>query len=293
MSPKEAVILGYGFTGQSIDRILSNSGYRTVGVRRNWDGKTDQAEHYEPLEANITDRTSLGNLPEDPDVVVNCVSSGSRGDVSRYRKVYHEGSRNLLDWARSNRPGHVVWTGSTSVYGQQKGAWVRETDELNPESEAAEVLVETEELYRTAQSDDSFDVTILRLSGIYGKGRARSLDQFLDQDSLTLSKANKILNMIHRDDVARTIAKIVEENAGGETFNVTDDEPVTRRRFYFWLSQRLDHPIPQIEGGGTEHPRGNKRVSNDKLHEHLELSLKYPTYREGYGHILQDRGLVD
>lgn len=293
MDSRTAVIIGYGFTGQAIDRKLNDEGYRTIGVRRDWEGKQDENVASEPLEADITDRESLENLPEDPAVVINCVAAGSRGDVDRYEKVYYEGSGNLLDWARSHDPDHVIWTGSSSVYGQQKGGWVTEESETDPDSETGQILVKTEERYRSAQSNANFDATILRLTGIYGEGRARTLDRFLDGDyNLTLAKANKYLNMIHRDDIAKTIARLLESKAGNDVFNVTDDKPVTRRRFYHWLSQKLDEPLPKISGGDTQHPRANKRVSNQKLHDHLNLSLNYPTYKEGYTHILEERDLL-
>lgn len=293
MGAKTAVILGYGFTGQAIDRVLSEAGYRTIGVRRDWDGKEDENVASEPLEANITDRESLKALPEDPDVVINCVAAGSRGDTERYRKIYYEGSGNLLDWARSNSPDHVIWTSSTAVYGQQKGGWVTEESETDPDSETGQILVGTEDRYRSAQSDAFFDATILRLTGIYGEGRARALDRFLEgKTSLTLAKANKYLNMIHRNDIARTIARLFESDIGNDVFNVTDNEPVARRRFYHWLCQKLDEPLPEITGGDTQHPPANKRVSNQKLHDHLDLSLTYPTFREGYTHILEKRNLL-
>jgi nucleoside-diphosphate-sugar epimerase len=88
-----AIIFGYGFTGRSVDRALTNSGYRTVGVRRDWSDKHSQNLHSEPVEANITEPDTFDNLPNDPNLVVNCVSSGSRGDVDRYRSVYYEGSK--------------------------------------------------------------------------------------------------------------------------------------------------------------------------------------------------------
>ncbi|MFB6344728.1 MAG: NAD-dependent epimerase/dehydratase family protein [bacterium] len=294
METKKAVIIGYGFTAQSIDAALNQRDYDVVGVRRNWAGNEEDNVSSETIEANLTDRSSLDDLPPSPEIVINCASAGSRGDTERYEDVYLRGAKNLLDWARDNNPDHILWTGSTSVYGQQNGDWVTEESETDPQRETGRILVETEECYRSARSDGGFETTILRCTGIYGEGRARSLDQFLNGDNtLSLDKANKYLNMINREDIAHTVATLLEQSVGNETFNVTDNEPVTRRHFYVWLSQQLDRPLPKLSGRGSQHPRGNKRVSNAKLHEYLNLSLNYPNYKEGYRPILRKRGLID
>jgi len=88
MSPKQAIILGYGFTGRAIDRAFNSRGYETFGVRRDWSDSGDENLHSEPLEADVTDPESLQDLPEDADVLPPgvfdpgpCALDGTRREV--------------------------------------------------------------------------------------------------------------------------------------------------------------------------------------------------------------------
>lgn len=288
MPQPKALIIGYGFTGQSIDRALNEAGFETIGVRRDWSDKESQNLNSEPLEANITKPETLKNLPENCDIVVNCVSAGARGDTQRYQEVYREGSKNLLEWLENQSNELVIWTGSSSVYGDREGDWVDEESDLQPESDAAEILVETENLYRQAAGDNDVPTLIFRVSGIYGPGRARTLRKFQKGNvNLSLDEAHYYMNMIHRTDIGRAVAKVAENPIAGETYNIVDNKPVTKRKFYVWLSQKLDHPLPKITGGGLPDYK-NKRVSNQKFRSEFDFEFHYPTYREGYETILRD-----
>ncbi len=177
MSQPQALIFGYGFTAQSMDRFLTEAGYETIGVRRDWTDEDTQNLNSQPLEADITRAETFEVLPRDPDVIVNSVSSGSRGDPERYRRVYLNGSRNLLDWADNQSTDVLIWTGSASVYGDRDGRWVDETTALKPDTEAAEILAETEQLYRDAVDKRNIPTVVLRLTGIYGRGRSRAIQK--------------------------------------------------------------------------------------------------------------------
>jgi hypothetical protein len=95
------------------------------------------------------------------------------------------------------------------------------------------------------------------------------------------------MNMIHRTDIGRAVATVARDPEPGETFNIVDNEPTTRRKFYVWLCQQLDRPLPKITGGGRP-SFNNKRVSNQKLVDTFEFTFEYPTFREGYRSILND-----
>jgi nucleoside-diphosphate-sugar epimerase len=181
----------------------------------------------------------------------------------------------------------IAWTGSSSVYGKRNGAWVDESSNLQPDSEAAEILVETEELYRDAFEHQDLPTVLFRVTGIYGPGRTRSFRKFRGGNvRLSLEEANYYMNMIHRTDIGRAVTTVAEDPRLGETFNLVDHEPITRRKFYVWLSQKLNKPLPEISGG-TSTQSTNKRVSNDKFIKTYDFEFEYPTFREGYGEIIE------
>ena len=98
-------------------------------------------------------------------------------------------------------------------------------------------------------------------------------------------KGERILNMIHRDDVIGSVIAALEHGEPANIYNAVDDEPVTQFEFFSWLASTLGKPMPEAspENMVAARKRGatNKKVSNRKLKMELGYRFKYPTYREG------------
>lgn len=272
------LIVGCGYVGISVGKELAQAGHEVWGMRRTAESRDAlEQQGIRPLMADITQPESLKRLTGDYDWVVHCVASGG-GAVEDYRQVYLEGTRNLLAWVRGRHPQKLVYTSSTSVYGQIDGGWVDETSPTEPESGTGKILLEAEGMLLSAGA------MVLRVAGIYGPGRGYWLKQFLSGEARLEGTGDRFLNMIHRDDVAGAIIASLERGEPGRIYNTVDDEPVQQRVLFEWLAKRLGRPMPQ-PGLQTARKRGftNKRVSNRRLKEELGYRLRYPTLREGYG----------
>lgn len=279
------LIAGCGYVGLALGAELARQGHAVFGLRRTPDTAGElQAAGLTALVGDLTRPETLERLPADYDWVVNCVSS-SRGGADDYRRVYLEGTRHLLRWLSARPPQRLVYTSSTGVYGQNDGSVVEETSPTEPAPETARVLVETERLLLQAARETGFPAAILRLAGIYGPGRGYWLRQFVQGQAVIEGQGERILNMIHRDDVAGAIIAALSHGTAGEIWNVVDDEPVTQLAFFQWLAQRLDRPLPPYAPESPEMTRKrgvtNKRVSNHKLKAELGYRFRYPTFREG------------
>jgi nucleoside-diphosphate-sugar epimerase len=132
---------------------------------------------------------------------------------------------------------------------------------------------------------------ILRLSGIYGPSRGYWLQQFLRGEAQIEGAGDRLLNMIHREDVIGAAIAALERAERGSIFNVSDSEPATQRIVFEWLAQRLSKPLPPVIPAEAAEPRRrgatSKRISNLKLRTELGYALKFPTFREGYEAELQ------
>jgi nucleoside-diphosphate-sugar epimerase len=288
------LIIGTGYIGLPLGAELARRGHDVSGLRRNQSAADAlRAANLKPLLADITQPGELAKLPCDFDWVVNCVASGG-GGAEEYRRVYLEGMRNVIDWlvpaeksGRRDAGGpRVVYTSSTSVYGQNDGSLVDETSPAEPAAETARVLLETERELLAASQQRNFTAMILRVAGIYGPGRGHWLQQFLKGEARLDGKGERILNMIHRDDVIGSIIAALERGEGGEIYNAVDDEPVSQLNFFSWLAETLGKPMPDsnFENIDATRKRGitNKKISNSKLKCQLGYQFKYPTFREGY-----------
>jgi nucleoside-diphosphate-sugar epimerase len=263
---------------------LVRRGHEVFGLRRdNADGQLEQ-NGITPIVADITRREDFGRIRGSFDWVVNTVSS-TKGGVEEYRAVYLEGTRHLIDLFSRQPVKRYVYTSSTSVYAQTDGSWVMEESPTEPQSETSRVLVKTEQRLLAAAHATSFPATILRVAGIYGPERGHLFQQYLRGEARLSGDGSRVINMIHRDDVVAAIIAALERSAPGEIYNVADDEPVTQREFFAWLSDKLTMPPPLVAPeaeSGRKRGVTSKRVSNRKLRLELKCELKYPTFRQGY-----------
>ena len=278
------LIIGCGYLGNSLARRLKSEGHRVFALRRNAGAAADfQLNGIIPLQGDITLPADLAKIKPEFDAVVNLVSS-SKGGEEDYRKVYLEGTQNILRWLNHARPRTFLYTSSTSVYAQSDGSWVEESSAADPESETSKVLVETERELLKAHQEFGFPAVILRASGIYGPGRGHLFKQFLRGEATMRGDGSPWINMIHVEDLARAIMHLIEHGRAGEIYNASDEEPVTQFEFFQWLAERLGKGMPPGAPPEAGRKRGltNKRVSNRKLRM-TGFTFQYPTFREGYG----------
>ena len=279
------LIIGCGYVGLPLAAELVKAGHTVFGLRRTADDGKLARHGIAPIIADIVQPETLQNLPSDLDWVVNTVSS-SKGGVEEYRRVYLDGTRHLIARLSGASLRKYVYTSSTSVYGQTDGAMITEDSPAEPQSETSRILVETEQVLASAARQSGFPAVTLRVAGIYGPARGHLFQQYLKGEARLDGDGSRLLNMIHRDDVIRAIITALERGVPGQVYNVADNEPVTQREFFAWLSDQLHMPMPPSADPAERATRKrgvtNKRVSNRKLRLELACELKYPTFRQGY-----------
>ncbi len=277
---KRILILGAGYVGVPFAQRMLEEGHEVVLASRSVGDSTNLgAGRLQNISVDITESNSLRRLAGTFDEVVNCVSS-SRGGVDVYRAVFLGGTRNLIEWLKANPPGRVVFTSSSSVYGQVDGSIVGEDSETTPAGETGQVLVEAERLWL----ESALPATVLRIAGIYGPERGHLFLKYLRGEAGITGDPNRYLNQIHRDDVAGAIAAALSCENPVSICNVADDSPVSQIEFFQWLAEMLNRPMPPVVEGDVKGKRAvtNKRVSNERLKKALGYQLKYPTFRAGY-----------
>ncbi len=280
------LIIGCGYVGRPLGVALARAGHEVFGVRRSAEGAEElRAQGITPVLADITRREDLLKIPGAFDWVINAVSS-TKGGVEEYRAVYLEATRQIIEWLSARPPQKYLYTSSTSVYAQTDGAWVTEDSPTEPKGETSRVLVETEQLLLQAARVQNFPSIILRVAGIYGSGRGHLFQEYLRDEARLAGDGSRLINMIHRDDVVRAALAALERGQPGSIYNVADDEPVTQREFFQWLSQQLGKPMPPpaTDEENARRKRGltQKRVSNRRLREELRCELTFATFRQGY-----------
>ncbi|HZM03581.1 MAG TPA: SDR family oxidoreductase [Candidatus Saccharimonadales bacterium] len=291
------LIIGCGYVGAALGTELTRLGHEVFGVTRTAEGDDAlKSCGIHPFRGDVTQRATLDSLPGPFDWIVNTVSS-SKGGLAEYKQAYLEGTRNLLDWLAAAPPKKFVYTSSTSVYGQTDGSQVKESSPTEPASETSQVLVAAEKLLTDAAREKKFPAVILRVAGIYGPERGHLFLQYLKDEAKIAGRGERLINMIHRDDLVNCIVAALKSGRPGEIYNAVDDEPVPQIHFFRWLSETLGKSMPPFVPEAEASKRGatQKKVLNRKLRMELGCPLRYPTYRQGYTaeiQRLQDAGLL-
>ena len=191
--------------------------------------------------------------------------------------------------ARAQRLRSIVYLSTIGVYGDRGGDWVDENTFAQPNTARARHRLLAERRWQELSARSGAAVAILRLAGIYGPGR-NVLVQIERGDARRIVKPGQVFNRIHVGDIAQAIDAVFARKASG-IFNVADDEPGPPEDPIVFAAQLLgrDPPPPTAftDAAPSMSPMALsfwqecRRVRNDKLKRELDVTLLYPTYREG------------
>lgn len=184
---------------------------------------------------------------------------------------------------------NIEWVGylsTTGVYGDRDGGSVTEQDELRPTSKRGSRRKLAEKQWLSLCPD--IPVHIFRLAGIYGPGRC-ALDSVRAGMARRIFKEGHAFGRIHVEDIVNVILKSFNHINPCEKYNVCDDLPAPSHEVIEYACQLLKTPAPPIvnfeDANLAPMTRSfymdNRRVKNDKIKTDLNVSLKYPTYKEG------------
>lgn len=284
---KTILILGCGDIGTALGKGLQKAGHRVVGVRRNAAALSETG--LEAVPADLLEPADLAELP-DADVVVYVVSADHFAEEA-YRAAYPEGLKAVLGefGNRDRTPRRLFFVSSTSVYPQQEGEVVDETSPIDPSGFSGQLMREAEQTL----IDDALPGTVVRFSGIYGPGRDRLIRQ-VSEGRIAPASPPMYTNRIHRDDCAGTLSHLIDLALAGEPLHdlylASDCEPAPLHEVMTWLAGKL-----KVEATETiQSPlrrRASKRCDNSRLRESGYV-FRYPTYREGYAHVLREGGFL-
>jgi len=276
------LIAGCGYVGNALGRCLAAEGHEVFGLRRN---TAQLATGIRPFRAALDDPGTLGNLPENLDYVY-CTCGADGFSEAAYRTAYVTGPGNLLAALerQGQGPKRVVFTSSTGVYHQNDGETVDEDSATEPKHFSGRLVLEGEALFEAAP----FPATVVRLSGIYGPGRTRTIESVRDGSARLVSGRTAILNHIHRDDCAGILEKIMTLKAPADRYLGVDDAPTDKNEILRWLADQLQVPEPPVEQVSPEAPpqRGGHRYYSNARIKAAGYRFLFPTFREGYGSLL-------
>jgi len=153
--------------------------------------------------------------------------------------AYAELFEQLIELSLQNNIKSVIYTSSTSVYGNVSGEVTEET-EVKPDTVSAQAIVAVEKLLTNCTDLNS---SILRLGGLSGEGR--NPGNFF-RNSSEMPNANHAVNMVHAHDCIEIIARIIATENFSGIYNVCSPEHPTRAEFYTEAIAKMGKPVPEM-----------------------------------------------
>jgi nucleoside-diphosphate-sugar epimerase len=208
-----------------------------------------------------------------------------------HNRLRTETTRSLVDAARAAGIGRIVKESITFMYADGGHAWLDETSPLAADLGLMRPALEGEELAHELV-DGGGAAVALRFGLFYG-GANRGTDEMLRlakvRASMVAGKASAYMSSLHAEDAATAVVAALTAPSG--TYNVVDDEPLTRRDALdafssaFGLGRLRPNPawmMRLLAGKAADSLIASQRVSNQKFRRTTGWAPKHPSLREGW-----------
>lgn len=291
---KQLLCIGYGYTARALaKRLRDQGGWSIAGTTRAADkAKAMEAEGVMAIRwsENGLSPKDLEALFDQPVHVLVSTGPGNEGCPAL-------AACGSFLAARADKIAWLGYLSTNGVYGDHGGAWVNEETPPVPGNVRGRRRIAAEQSWRALADEAGFPLTAFRLPGIYGPGRS-AIGTVREGRARRIFKEGQVFSRMHVDDIAAALEASMREPSAYGLFNLADDEPAPPQDVIEFACRLLNDPVPplipleeaDLSEMGKSFYADNKRVSNERMKEALNFSLRYPTYREGLRAIAQDAG---
>jgi UDP-glucose 4-epimerase len=220
--PKILLFGGSGFIGKHLINKM-NGKYDFLSLSRNLEDNSMCSKI-----ADILKPESYEPFLENTETIINLI--GQIGpNLDQFTSSNLTGSLNLLNSAVKYNVKNIILISTINVYGENNNSPSKETDILSPESNYGIIKMMNEKLYEHFSKIYGINVTILRLSGVYGPGKIKGFfPQMINaiNDKTIILKlynyGNQLRDFIYIDDAIDGILKSISHKSSGfDIFNIS------------------------------------------------------------------------
>ena len=186
---------------------------------------------------------------------------------------------------RRQLPKQLVYISTSGVYGDCGGAWVNETQTLNPAIPRSRRRVDAESQIRTWARHNRVHASILRVPGIYAPDRL-PLSRIQQGTPCIIASEDGYTNHIHADDLARISLAALRHGKACRVYHASDDSQLKMGEYFDLVADTYRLPrVPRISRTEAQHmlPEAllsfmneSRRLTNQRLKRELKVKLHYP-----------------
>jgi nucleoside-diphosphate-sugar epimerase len=249
-------IIGCGYVGKAAAINWKEKGHEITATTRS----SDRADELRPLVDRVIlwRPETLSLILEDQDAILFSIAADTPQD---YESAYLQNAQLLVsELPKFPKIKQLIYTSSTSVYGEHGGAWVDENTPSTPTSPQTQVLLETEKTFLKA----NIDVTIFRLGEILGPDRTLASRLRKAEGRPFPGTGEHLTNLIDLEDIVNALDFALTHNLKG-IYNLVNDVHVPRRELYERICKEEGLPPVSWDPSKQSAHTSNKKVSNDNL----------------------------
>jgi dihydroflavonol-4-reductase len=279
-----------GFTGSHLVKALEQRGDTVMALVRKTSDLSRLADTNVQLAyGDITDRPSLEAALQGVDRVFHTAAYVELGivDAARMQRINVDGTRNVLEAARSAGVQKMVYCSTIGVYGDTQGQVIDETFQRQQKSFSSAY---DSTKYEAQQLVDQFaaagfPVVSVMPSGIFGADDPHFgpvMDTFLKGKLKVWAGGDRITGIVHVDDLVSAMLLAADQAPPGAHYITSTGDLSTREMFNF-LSQETGIPSP------TEIPEPIVRIVGNLLDPIGRLFSWQPPISRERVHYIYDR----
>ncbi|HEX3134462.1 MAG TPA: NAD-dependent epimerase/dehydratase family protein [Planctomycetota bacterium] len=251
------LILGCGVVGGLTGRLLTEGGHQVIGVRRS--ARPDQSLGFPVVTGDITDAALYVSMIAAM-TRIDAVLLAANPGVRRGQDNGLTTAANLVQW---NLEGtRLVYTGTTSVYGDAKGGGVDEDGPLDPGADAQQLLAIERDVLAVPGS------LILRATALVGPTRSFARERVKaaakeGKPCVVKGDLDRPFSYLHEQDLAELCVEALSGTLGVGVLNAAAPERITVRGYYEALARQVGVTV-QVESDQTATP--SRWIDARKLH---------------------------
>lgn len=258
MSGKVFLTGGSGFLGRSIVARLLDNGFEIIALAR----RSNTPAHLEQAGVtlavgDIRDQAFLTKATKSVDFIIHAAAIMS-GSCEEFEATNVASTEQLLAAAVENKIKRFVYVSSVSVYPHSR----MKTDPIFHEDSEYEdprhtsfysrSKIEAEKVVNRFKADRKLATVIIRPGAIYGPGGAyypATLGLGLGLSKiLAMGDRSSFLPLSYVENVADAIVRsLSNEKAAGETFNVIEDESVSRQMYLDLMRAKVNRNLKVLK----------------------------------------------
>ena len=179
------------------------------------------------------------------------------------------------------------------MYGDCQGAWIDETQSLQPTTARAQRRVDAEAWLQAWGAAGGPRLQVLRIPGIYALDREGGTprDRLTKRMPVLQAADDVFTNHVHADDLARAAVLALWRGKPLRPLHVCDDSDLRMGDYMDWAADLWGLPRPprvSRDQAAKELPpmtlsfmSESRRMHNHRMKQELRMKLRYPTVREG------------